>query len=83
MADFKIFRKITPNVSIEHWTLNDPDYDKYVREDDSFFADEHDLTEDQILALGATEISEPEWETYTDEAIAFIPGSRPPHKPKP
>lgn len=77
---FKIFRKITAGVSTQHWTLDDPDWDKHSIETDKLEVMPHTLTKVQILALGATEISQADWTTYTGD-VFNIPGSRPPHKP--
>ena len=79
----KIFRKITAGVKTEHWTIGDSDYNKYVREDDAYFITEHQKSEADLVSLGASEITQTEWESYTDETVSFIPGSRPPHKPRP
>lgn len=79
---FKIFRKITTDVYTQHWTLDDPDWNKYVQEDEVLQLRPHSLTETQILAEGAEEISEQQWSDYIDEVVN-IPGSRPPSKPRP
>lgn len=73
---FKAFEKITPGVKTEHWTIDDPDYNKYVREDDSYFIVQHQKSEADILALGAQEITTTTWATY----FARI-GGHPPSKP--
>lgn len=79
---FKIFRKITVNVSTQHWTLDDPDWNKYVEETSVLQVRPHNFTEQQILAEGAEEITPQEWSDYCDE-VMNIPGSRPPRIPRP
>lgn len=78
----KIFRKITMNVCVEHATVDDPDYDRYIIETEVLTERKHTYGEQYWLNEGYEEISQQDWDDYCDD-LMNIPGSRPPTIPRP